>query len=62
MVANDNCDVGEVTMAEVLSVLRNTRTSELLGVVGKLIGVGLFAGLIYSYCNVLVEACVRAAR
>ena len=49
-------------MSEMLSVLRHSKASELLGIVGKLVGVGLFAALLYSYANVLIEACVRNAR
>ena len=49
-------------MGEVLSVLRHSRASELLGIAGKLVGVGVFAALIYSYCNVLIEACLRGLR
>lgn len=43
-----------------LSVLKSSRVSEVVGIVGKLVGVGLFATLVYSYCNVLIEACVRS--
>jgi hypothetical protein len=46
-------------MSEMLSVLRNARTSELLGMLGQLVGLGLFATLVYSYGNALIEACVR---
>jgi hypothetical protein len=52
---------GEVTMREMLSTVRESKTSEVMGVVGQLIGVGLFAALIYSYGNVLIEACIRGA-
>ena len=52
----------EVTMSEMLSVLRNSKTSEVAGVLGKVVGMGLFAVLVYSYCNVLIEACVRSVR
>jgi hypothetical protein len=55
-------DTGEATMVEILSVFRNSRASDLLGVLGKLVGVGVFAALIYSYSNVLIEACVHATR
>ena len=48
-------------MQEVMAVLKSTRASEVVGMVGKLIGVGLFATLVYSYCNVLIETCVRNA-
>lgn len=46
-------------MSEMLAVLRSTRASDVFGVLGKLVGVGLFGTLVYSYCNVLIEACVR---
>ena len=52
-------NTGEVTMAEIMSVLRSAKAGEVAGIAGKLIGVGLFAALIYSYANVLIEACVR---
>ena len=50
----------EITVSEMLSVLKSSRVSEVVGIVGKLVGVGLFATLVYSYCNVLIEACVRS--
>lgn len=62
MLAKEQGGTREVTMAEMLSVLRHSRTSERLGIVGKLVGVGVFAALIYSYCNVLIEACFRGVR
>jgi hypothetical protein len=49
---------GEVTMAEIMSVLRNSKASEVAGIAGKVIGVGLFAALLYNYASVLIEACV----
>ena len=51
-------NTGEVTMAEIMSILRSAKASEVAGIAGKLIGVGLFAALLYSYANVLIEACV----
>jgi hypothetical protein len=50
------------TISEILSVLRQSKASELAGLVGKLVGVGVFAALIYSYCNVLIEACFRGLK
>lgn len=52
----------EVTMGEMLSVLKSSKASEVAGVLGKVVGMGLFAVLVYSYCNVLIEACVRSVR
>jgi hypothetical protein len=46
-------------MSEMLAVLRNSKATDVVGVLGKLVGAGLFAALVYSYCNVLIEACVR---
>lgn len=51
-------NMAEVTMAEIMSVLRSAKAGEVAGIAGKLIGVGLFAVLLYSYANVLIEACV----
>ena len=42
-----------------LSMLKHTRAAEWAGLVAKLIGAGLFATLVYTYCNVLIEACIR---
>lgn len=53
---------GEVTMGEMLSVLRSSKASEVAGVLGKVVGTGLFAALVYSYCNVLLDACVRGVQ
>lgn len=53
-------NAGEVTMAEIMSVLRSSKASEVAGIAGKLIGVGLFAALIYSYASVLIESLVRS--
>lgn len=52
----------EISLGEMMSVIRHSRPSELLGVLGKLVGIGLLAVLIYSYCNVLIEACVHHVR
>jgi hypothetical protein len=58
MNVKDVGNTGEVTMAEIISVLRSAKAGEVAGIAGKLIGVGLFAALLYSYASVLIEACV----
>ena len=52
---------GDVSVTEMLSVLRHSKSSDLLVMAGKLIGVGLFAALVYSYCNVLIETLARSS-
>ena len=47
---------------EWLAVLKQIHFGEWAGIFGKLVGVGLFATLVYSYCNVLIEACIRGVR
>jgi hypothetical protein len=42
-----------------LSMLRHTRAAEWAVLFAKLIGAALFATLVYTYCNVLIEACIR---
>jgi hypothetical protein len=32
---------------------------EAVGFAAKVIGIGLFAGLMLTYCNVLIDACFR---
>jgi hypothetical protein len=59
MDVNHMGNTGEVTMGEMMSLLRSAKAGEMVGIAGKLIGVGLFAALIYSYANVLIEACVN---
>ena len=49
-------------MSEIISVLRHLRMREILGLTGRLVGFGLFIGLIYTYCHVLVETCFRGIR
>jgi hypothetical protein len=41
------------------SMVRQTRPIEWASLIGKLVGAGLFATLVYTYCNVLIEACIR---
>ena len=53
---------GEVTMGEMVSVLKSSKAGEVAGMLGKVIGIGLFAVLVYSSCNALIEACVRSVR
>jgi hypothetical protein len=50
---------GEVSMEGMLSVLKQFKASDLLGIAGKLLGIGLFGALMYTYCNVLIETCFR---
>jgi hypothetical protein len=33
-----------------------------LGFAFKVIGVGLFAGLVLTYCNILIDACMAGIR
>jgi hypothetical protein len=35
---------------------------ESVGFAAKVIGIGLFAGLVLTYCNVLIDACFRGLR
>ena len=35
---------------------------EVVGFAAKMIGIGLFAGLMLTYCNVLIDACFRGLR
>ena len=35
---------------------------EVVGFAAKVIGIGLFAGLMLTYCNVLIDACFRGLR
>jgi len=44
------------------AVLKQIRFGEWAGIIGKLVGVGVFATLVYSYCNVLIESCIRGVR
>lgn len=42
-----------------LSMLKHTRIGEWASLFAKLVGAALFATLVYTYCNVLIEACIR---
>jgi hypothetical protein len=46
-------------MSAMLSVLKQMRMRDLLGLTGRLVGLGLFVGLVYTYCHVLVESCFQ---
>ena len=46
-------------MSQMVSVLKHLRVADLVGLVGRLAGLALFVGLIYSYCHALVETCFR---
>jgi len=35
------------------------RTGEVLGFAAKVIGIGIFAGLMITYCQFLIDACLR---
>jgi hypothetical protein len=35
------------------------RSGETVGFAAKVIGVGVFAGLMLTYCNALIDACFR---
>jgi len=35
------------------------RTGEVVGFAAKLIGIGVFAGLMITYCQFLIDACFR---
>ena len=49
-------------MGEILTVLRHMKLKDVLGLTGRLLGFGLFIGLIYTYCHVLLETCFRGLR
>jgi len=34
-----------------------TRSRETMGFAARVIGIGIFAGLMLTYCNVLIDAC-----
>ena len=46
-------------MSQMLSVLKHLKVTDLLGLAGRLAGLALFVGLLYTYCQVLVETCFR---
>ena len=37
-------------------------SSQSMGFAAKVIGVGVFAGLMLTYCNALIDACFRGLR
>ncbi len=41
------------------SRLRGSRSGYALGVAVKVVGVGIFVALMLTYCNVLLDACIR---
>lgn len=49
-------------MSAIVSVLRQMRMRDLVGLTGRVVGLGLFVGLVYTYCHVLVEGCFRGIR
>ena len=49
-------------MGEFLTVIRHLKARDVLGLTGRLIGFGLFIGLIYTYCHVLVESCFQGIK
>jgi hypothetical protein len=44
-------------MTALVKRLRGARGSGTLGFAAKVIGIGLFAGLMLTYCNALIDAC-----
>lgn len=42
-----------------VALLKSRRLAAGLGLLGKLIGLGLFATIVYTYCNVLIDSCIR---
>ena len=53
---------GGVNMSAIVSVLKQMKVRDLAGLSGRVIGLGLFVGLVYTYCHVLVESCFRGIR
>ena len=49
-------------MAQLVGRLRGGRSVDALGFAIKVIGIGVFAGLMLTYCNVLLDACFRGLR
>ncbi|HEY2902441.1 MAG TPA: hypothetical protein VGL59_17795 [Polyangia bacterium] len=49
-------------MSHVADRLRGGRQASAVGFAVKVIGIGVFAGLILTYCNVLLDACFRGIR
>jgi len=49
-------------MAQLIARLRGARPGDSVGFAIKVIGIGVFAGLILTYCNVLLDACLKGIR
>ena len=47
------------TMTGLVKHLRTGRSGETVGFAVKVIGIGLFAGLTMTYCQFLIDACLR---
>ena len=50
---------GVLVMSQMLSVLKHLKMVDLVGLAGRLAGLAMFIGLIYTYCHALVETCFR---
>jgi hypothetical protein len=37
--------------------MHEVRTGDVMGFAAKVIGIGVFAGLMLTYCNALIDAC-----
>jgi hypothetical protein len=46
-------------MSQMLSVLKHLKVTDVMAMAGRLAGLALFVGLVYTYCHVLVETCLR---
>lgn len=49
-------------MGEILTVIRHMKLRDVLGLAGRFVGFGLFIGLVYTYCHVLVETCFQGIK
>ena len=49
-------------MPQLIGRLRGGRPVDAVGFAIKVIGIGVFAGLMLTYCNVLLDACFRGLR
>jgi hypothetical protein len=47
------------TASAFVALLKSRHLGLWVGRLGKLIGLGLFATIVYTYCNVLIESCIR---
>lgn len=47
------------SISSVLSVLKDLKAREILGLTGRFLGFGLFLALILTYCHDLLETCFR---